>query len=205
MFVTVDYFFVRKGNRSLSEKRAVWSQFHKVLHYTHGCKCPDCDGIHQSPQLKLGPCFGARHSESFSYVSRAFKALRFIKNMDQNFPRWMLSRISWQYTKLIYKTTINTSLDITAEIISPFTHIHLVFSVRTFYPSSSILIMKIILEITLRLAFPNASYSSSQPSDNEEEVLFWAFSQLLEHPHNRHMCKWLKKWWKHLIWSASCS
>lgn len=82
---------------------------------------------------------------------------------------------------------INTSLDIAAEIISPFTNIHLVFPAGTFYPSYSILVMKTILEITLRLAFPNTSYSSSQPSDNEEEGLFWALSQLLEHPHNRHM------------------
>lgn len=82
---------------------------------------------------------------------------------------------------------INSSLDRAAEFFSLATLIHLVFSVGTFYLSYSIYFMKNVLEITLRLAFPNASYSSSQPSDNEEEVLFWAVSQLLEHPHNTHM------------------
>lgn len=84
---------------------------------------------------------------------------------------------------------INSSLDRAAEFFSPATVIHLVFSVGTFSLSYSIYFMKNVLEITLRLTFPNASYSSSQPSDNEEEVSFWAVSQLLEHPHNRHMRK----------------
>lgn len=79
------------------------------------------------------------------------------------------------------------------------------FSVGTFYLSYSIYFMKNILEITLRLAFPNASYSSSQPSDNEEEVLFWAVSQLLEHPHNRHMKNDSKSDEQNLTTSASCS
>lgn len=78
---------------------------------------------------------------------------------------------------------INSSLDRAAECFSPATLIYLVLV----YLSYSIYFMKNVLEITLRLAFPNTSYSSSQPSDNEEEVLFWAVSQLLEHPHNRHM------------------
>lgn len=58
-------------------KRPVWSQFHKFVSYTHACGPAHSDVILLSLQLKLSLCFGARLSESFSYVSHAFKALRF--------------------------------------------------------------------------------------------------------------------------------
>lgn len=55
---------------------------------------------------------------------------------------------------------VKTALDIAAEIISPFKCMQFVFSLRTFYPSYSILVMKTILEVMFKFTFPNASYST---------------------------------------------